>query len=166
MLEAFWVYQTFDTCLISLCRILTLGNALQPKKWSLLDPMLAPKVQVLINDVLLFQPYGNFLSWFLVFYSWHVYQKSNYGYTSSEGWTYCEFVDYRLFCPCACPLQQTTLMGLYRAPCRSRKIIEDAYGDAPPPPDLCRQAFQDGISWCIFLHFRSEKVSPNDSNYD
>ena len=43
-------------------------------------------------------PLGRMLQgWFLVFYYCHVHKTANYGYTSSGAWTFCEFVDVRLF---------------------------------------------------------------------
>ena len=62
-----------------------------------LGPMLCAKVQILIDEIFLTWPYGDLQGWFLVFYYWISYEKSESGYTSSGGWTFCEFVDFRLF---------------------------------------------------------------------
>ena len=94
---AFGCTRATETCLVPLCQILTLGNALQPEKWPLLGRMLAPKVQILIDEILQTRPYGHLQGWFLIFYFCHVHEKSNYGYTSSGGWTFREFVDFRLY---------------------------------------------------------------------
>ena len=59
--------------------------------------MLAPKVQMRTDEILLTRPYGHLQGRFLVFYTCHVHQKSEFVYTSSGGSTFCECVDFRLF---------------------------------------------------------------------
>jgi hypothetical protein len=62
-----------------------------------LGPILFAKVSILIDEILLTWPYGHLQNCFLVFYYWIGYEKSESGYTSSGGWTFCKFVDFRLF---------------------------------------------------------------------
>ena len=78
-------------------QILALGDALGPELWQFLCPRLPPNVQILIDEIFLTWPYGHLQAWFLVFYYWISYEKSNDGYSSSGGWTFCKFVDFRLF---------------------------------------------------------------------
>ena len=60
-----------------------------------LGPMLSAKVRILIDQIFLTRPYGHLRGWFLVVYYWISYEKSESGYTTSGGWTFCKFVDFR-----------------------------------------------------------------------
>ena len=73
------------------------GDALGPELWQFVCPMLRPNVQILFDEIFLTWPYGHLRAWFLVFYYWINYEKSNDGYTSSGGWSFCKFVDFQLF---------------------------------------------------------------------
>ena len=57
----------------------------------------ATKVQILIDETFLTWPYGHLQGWFLVFDYWISQEKSNDGDTASGRWTFCKFVDFRLF---------------------------------------------------------------------
>ena len=57
--------------------------------------MLAPKGQIVIDEILRSRTYGHLQGSFLVFCYYHVHERSIYGYTSSGGWTFCEIVDFR-----------------------------------------------------------------------
>ena len=59
--------------------------------------MLALKVYILIDEILRSRATGHLQGWFLVFYYCHAHEKWTYGYTSSGGWTFCEFADFQLF---------------------------------------------------------------------
>ena len=57
----------------------------------------SPTLYFLIDEILLTRPPGHFQSCFLVFYYCHVGEKSEFVYTTSGGWTFCDFVDFELF---------------------------------------------------------------------
>ena len=54
----------------------------------------------------------------LVVYYCHVHETSNYGYTTSGGWTFCVFVDFRVFIYLSCytPLWRSDFSSLRGIP--------------------------------------------------
>ena len=79
--DAFGCTRRLETCLISLCQILTSGNALQPELWQFwayIFQLMSPTLYFLIDAILLTRPQGHPHSWFLVFYSSHVVEKCEF----------------------------------------------------------------------------------------
>ena len=87
--------KTFGDMVESACQIPALGDALGPELWTFFCVHVATQRA---------NPYSwNFPNlavwqgWFLVFYYWISYEKSNDKCTSPGGLTFCKFVDFQLF---------------------------------------------------------------------